>query len=428
MVEIYVDQISERLIYTLDFVFNERDLSYKLNNDYLSFQKSTSPKFVYSERHFDNLLQLMPASLLFDEAVFVYSIDRSMFEAEECLSFNRVTDPLASIFYLLSRMEEYESPKEDHHGRFAAKFSLQHEYNWLDKAMCDRWAMAFLKFLSRELSIPLEINIGSIAIRPTFDIDNVYAYKWKQGIRKMLSIAKDRVNKSQNRLLERKQVLAGEMIDPYDTYRYIESISDRGYEINMFWLLGDYAKYDKNISHKDIRHQKLICRMAEKTIVGIHPSYKSDSFQVQIKEEKERLEKILNEKIESTRQHFLKFKVRNTYSILNALGFKHEYSMGYSDQVGFRSGTARPHRWFNLNNNQVTELMIHPFVYMDGTLNEHLKLSIDESKVVIWKLHAEISRFGGELVCLWHNETIGNYGIWSGWREVLEYTLSLKNR
>ena len=34
MVEIYVDQISERLIYTLDFVFKERGLSYKLNNDY----------------------------------------------------------------------------------------------------------------------------------------------------------------------------------------------------------------------------------------------------------------------------------------------------------------------------------------------------------------------------------------------------------
>lgn len=428
MVEIYVDQISERLIYTLDFVFNERDLSYKLNNDYLSFKKSSLPKFVYSERHFDNILQMMPASILFDESIFIYNIDRSMFGAEECLSFNRITDPLASIFYLLSRMEEYESPKEDNHGRFSSKYSIQHEYNWLDKAMCDRWAVAFLHFLSAELQISLEINVGQVSIRPTFDIDNVYAYKWKQGVRKFLSISKDKLNKNKIRQEERKQVLAGEMIDPYDTYRYIESISERGYAINMFWLLGDFAKYDKNISHKDIRHQQLICRMAEKTIVGIHPSYKSDSFEVQIKDEKERLEKILDEKVTSTRQHFLKFKVRTTYPILVTLGFKHEFSMGYADQVGFRSGTARPHRWFNLNNNQLTDLMIHPFVYMDGTLNEYLKFSIDESKVVIWKLHSEISRFGGEFVCVWHNETIGNYGIWKGWKEVLEYTLNLKDR
>ena len=52
MIEIFVDQVSERLIYTLDFVFNERELSYKLNNDFLSFENSTLPKFNYSERFF----------------------------------------------------------------------------------------------------------------------------------------------------------------------------------------------------------------------------------------------------------------------------------------------------------------------------------------------------------------------------------------
>ena len=428
MIEIFVDQISERLIYTLDFVFNERNLEYKLNNDFLSFENSTLPKFNYSERYFENIPQMIPATLLFDEAIFVYALEKSIFEKEECLSFNRTVDPLASIFYVLSRMEEYTNNREDAHERFSAKYSIQFEYKWLEKAVCDRWAIAFINFLSKELDVKFEIKNEPVKIKPTFDIDNTFAYQWKQGFRKWLSIGRDYIKFDKIRIEERRRVVKKELIDPYDTFNYIESISDRGFDVTIFWLLGDYAKYDKNISHSDIRHQKLICRMAEKAIVGIHPSYKSNSYEFHVKEEKVRLENILNLEVETSRQHFLKLKIRKTYPNLVALGFKHEHSMGFADHVGFRSGTARPHYWFNLNKNQITDLMIHPFIYMDGTLNEYLELSIEESKNLIWKLYCEIERFGGEFSFIWHNETIGNYGKWKGWGAVLEYTLSLKNR
>ncbi len=428
MIEIYVDQISERLVYTLDFVFKERDLTYKLNNDFLTFENSTNQKLNYSERHFDNVLQLIPATILFDEAVFIYGIEKSMFGKEECLSFNRITDPLASVFYILSRMEEYTNNREDFHGRFSAKFSIQSTFNWIEKTMCDRWAVAFLEFLSDNLNLKLEFSDYNIKIRPTFDIDNVYAYKWKRGIRKWLSIARDRLFIDKKRLDERRKVLAEELKDPYDTYSYIESISDRGFDVNLFWLLGDYKKYDKNISYTDIRHQQLIVKMNEKTVVGLHPSYNSNSYLYHVQEEKNRLEKIIEDQVENTRQHFLKFKVSDTYSNLNLLGFKHDFSMGYADSIGFRSGTARAHKWFDLTKNHITDLTIHPFAYMDGTLNEYLHLSIDESKNSIWKLYSEVTRFGGDFVFIWHNETIGNYGKWNGWNEVLEYTLNLKNR
>ncbi len=428
MIEIFVEQISERLIYTFDFVFKERGLDYQLNNDFLSFEKSTAAKFNYSERYFEEIHQMIPATLLFDEAVFIYNIDICKFESEECLSFNRIEDPLASIFYVLSRMEEYISNREDVHGRFTSKYSLQNEYNWLDKVVCDRWAVAFLNYLSRTISFHFELQPETVNICPTFDIDNTYAYQWKQGIRKLLSIAKDRVQMNTKRIEERRKVMRGEIRDPYDTFDTIQAVSDHGFNVHLFWLVGDYAKYDKNISHSDLRHQKLIKDLSEKILVGLHPSYKSNSYEYHIREEKERLEQIIGEKVSATRQHFLKLKISTTYPILNALGFTDDYSMGYADQVGFRAGTARPHRWFNLNNNQITDLVIHPFAYMDGTLNEYMGLSIDESKNVIWKLYSEVLRFGGDFVFIWHNETIGDYGNWKGWRQILEYTLSLKNR
>jgi len=428
MILIFVDQISERLNYTLDFVFHERGLEYKLTNDYLYFDRFEQPKFNYSERHFDEVMQLIPSTILFDEELIIYDIHSALFEKEDCLSFNRTIDPLASIFYILSRMEEYTSTLEDEHGRFEAKNSLLFRYKWLEKAVCDRWAEAFLKYLSSNKLLSYKKTNSAIAICPSFDIDNAFAYQWKEGIRSWLSTGRDLLTGNSLRISERQQVVNGERIDPYDTYDYMLSIAERGFHVNMFWLLGDYAKYDKNLSFRDVRHQRLIRKMAWKTTVGIHPSYKSNSYEYYLLSEKERLEVILNREVIHSRQHFLKFSVSASYRILEIMGIKHEYSMGYADHIGFRSGTARRHKWFDLNRNRISDMMIHPFVYMDGTLNEYMELSIDEAKIRIDALYMEVKKYGGEFLFIWHNETIGNYGKWNGWRSVLEHTLALNSK
>jgi hypothetical protein len=303
-----------------------------------------------------------------------------------------------------------------------------HRFNWLEKVVCDRWAEAFMKFLVRNELITYRKPHYKVLIKPTFDIDNAYAYQLKGGIRSVVSTAKDLIKGDRKRLAEREQVRKGSMRDPYDTYDYIESVAERGFEVNMFWLLGDYGKFDRNITYKDPRHQRLIRNMGRIAKVGIHPSYKSNSYEYYLNAERERLETILDHPVDHSRQHFLKMKLPGTYQHLEMAEIRHDYSMGYAEHLGFRCGTARPHLWFDLTKNRVSSLMVHPFAYMDGTLNEYLVLDTLTSKELISKLYAEVKKYGGDFVFIWHNETIGNYGKWVGWKEVLEFTLNLENK
>jgi len=427
MLLIYVDEVTERLTYTLDFIFSERGIAFQVSNDPIYFLEFPGAKINYSNRFFDAGTKLAPATVLFDEAIFPYAIDTAEFAGEACLTFDQVVDPLAAIFYILSRMEEYTAVQRDMHDRFPASESILYRNGWLQQAMCDRWAMAFIRFVDQREHTALNPFPVDVRIIPSFDIDNTFAFQWKEGWKRWAGTLRDWLRKDTERQEKRKQVYAQKSKDPYDTYDYIREISQRGFEVRLFWLLGDYAKYDKNISAFDSRHQALIRKMSEITRVGLHPSYKSNSSTYYLSREKERIDSILEEPVTASRQHFLKLSIPVTYQNLMHLGFTDDYTMGYADEVGFRAGTARVFRFFDLAKNQQTDFRIHPFVYMDGTLHEYKGFTVPESKAVILDLYREVAQMGGDFICIWHNETIGGFSKWKGWRQVLDFTLKLKD-
>jgi hypothetical protein len=426
MVRIYVEQVSERLLYVLDFVLKDRGLEYSVTNDELSFLESGGARLNYSEYALPGITHLRPASVLFDEDIRQYRIEKATFQGEECLSFDGVDDPLAAVFYVLSRYEEYIFSGTDEHDRFDMSQSVQVRFGWLEKVICDRWAESFVHFLRASSGFQLETVRLNLRVVPTFDIDNTYAHLLKEGPRRWGAVLKDYVKGDRERLAERKKVTAGIERDPYDTYALIEAIADSGFPVLIFWLLGDYRNFDRNVTFRDPRHQRLIRRMSNKCSIGIHPSYRSNENAFLLGTEKARLEEILGESVTCSRQHFLKLSLPSTYQRLITAGIRNDYTMGMADRIGFRAGTARSFFWFDLAKNSSTALRIHPFAYMDGTLNEYLHLTPEVSKQKISELFNEVRQFGGNFTFIWHNETINDRGKWTGWKDVLEYTLKLQ--
>jgi hypothetical protein len=94
--------------------------------------------------------------------------------------------------------------------------------------------------------------------------------------------------------------------------------------------------------------------------------------------------------------------------------------MGYASQAGFRAGICVPFSFYDLDMEVETPLFIHPFMIMDGTLADYLKLTPDEAFEYICRLTDEVKAVGGTFVSLWHNESLGGQGRWKGWPEVYE--------
>ena len=97
--------------------------------------------------------------------------------------------------------------------------------------------------------------------------------------------------------------------------------------------------------------------------------------------------------------------------------------MGYASQVGFRAGTSLPFYFYDLDMEVQTQLMLHPFAVMDGTLNEYMELPVDDAQYLIKEIMDRVREVNGTFISLWHNETVSDNRHWQNWKQVFEYTI-----
>lgn len=420
MTLIFVEQVTNRLRYTLDFIFTSRKLGYELTTDASQFRTATSTKLNYSNRSFEGIPCINPSTLLFEEGIKPIALDKVRFETLEIMSFNQIPDLLASIFFVLSRYEEYWVSERDAHDRFPAHCSMQSTYGWLQEPICDRWAICLLTVIG----IP-SIHNTEISIQPTFDIDATFAFKEKGLLRNLGGTIRDVMKGRLKRIKERIKVLTHKQKDPFDTFERIKSISLSNPNTRCFWLMADYGPFHKNLEFNNPKQCAIINELATHCEIGIHPGYTSYTHSNILALEISRLSSVLSKPITASRQHFLRLRIPETYSLLDQLNIAEDFSMGYAETTGFRMGTARKTPWFNLQTNEITNLALQPFCYMDGTLNEYLKLSPEKALIEVKKLKEMVRVYGGTFSFIWHNETIRFHQHWKGWEEVFEESIKL---
>ena len=208
--------------------------------------------------------------------------------------------------------------------------------------------------------------------------------------------------------------------DPFDCYRFLDDTHSlyNLKPIYFFLVAKENGIYDKNILPTNRAMLKLIKQHSEKYIIGIHPSWKSyDEINI-VKEEIETLQNISNKKITFSRQHYIKFDLPNGYNRLVELGITNDYSMGYGTANGFRASVSTSFLWYDLKNEAISPLRIHPFCFMDSNCHYVNKKSPAQSFEELMHYYLVVKKHGGTLITIFHNSVLGTAKEFKGWADL----------
>ncbi|MFY9151274.1 MAG: polysaccharide deacetylase family protein [Prolixibacteraceae bacterium] len=426
---IFVPKITPRIEFTFEFIFQTiLGLDFTLTIKPEEFLQSDYARLNYSETNFSSGLFLKSHSLLFSKNIVIQDLSEveylqnKLFFPSSDDSFLPF-DPFACTFYLLTRYEEYLSESTDEHERFTDSENILVRLNLHHKPIVDQMAYWIAEKISAHFP-ELKMRKRAFQFFTTIDIDNAWAFKNKSPLVSAGAILKAFVHLNWMELKQRLIVFLGLQKDPYDTYKYIlDTYKGQLSHLLFFFLMGDRNQYDKSISFKNKPFRQLIVSLSTVCDIGIHPSYASNLKPWLFEKEKKRLEDILQKPVTKSRQHYLKLKFPQTYHNLLNLNIEEDYTMGFASLAGFRAGTCTPFLFFDLNKDQCTELLIHPFQVMDVTLKNYLRLNPEEAWNLIETMMIEVKKVNGTFISLWHNESLKDSGQWLGWRKVYEQIL-----
>jgi hypothetical protein len=329
-------------------------------------------------------------------------------------------DLFAAAFYLITRYEEYEHFIPDNFQRYNHEASIAFRYHFLDRPIVDEWIHQLKIMMATRFNITIPST--SVELQLTYDIDIAYSYRGKGWWRNLGSGLRDLLRGQIEKLVFRYHVLRKEQKDPYDCYDELDAWHEEFQlePIYFFLVSGGKHRLDKNLSLKSKEMQELIQRISSRYPTGIHPSFQSNTDHDALQREHEQLHQPSR-----SRQHYIYFRLPETFRILQSLGITDEYSMGYGSHNGFRAGTSHSFPWFDLEKNTVTDLRIHPFVFME--CNSRFEQNQNwEQTWAEWKAYYDrMAMVGGRFTMIWHNFSLGTDRLWEGWsdgyRQMLAY-------
>ncbi len=426
MVLVFAATTTPRLRYILDFVGSELfEVPITTTSDKETFSASSLVRINYSHEQFNGtVFDIHPVGLLSENGINTAEPDVFLLDKRKALyktTGDFPFDVFSAVFYLLSRMEEYQPHTRDEYGRYAHTNSIAFREGFLDQPVINIWLAAFKDALIQHYP-DLVFKRQPFVCKLTYDIDIAYSYLHKGAMRTLGGYIRSILAGKWQQVAERWQVLRGRKQDPFDCYEWLDALHlyCRLKPLYFFLVAKKPAGYDKNIPTGKRAFRELIEYYASRYETGLHPSWQSGDQPKLLKEEKEWLEVVADKPIHMSRQHYIRFNTPETFRQLMENGIADDYSMGYGTVNGFRASVCSSYKWYDLLKEESTALTMHPFCFMDANALFEQKQTPQEAYLELTGYYDTVKRLNGTIITIWHNHLLGYDHQSLEWRQMFE--------
>ncbi|MEM9118926.1 MAG: polysaccharide deacetylase family protein [Cyanobacteria bacterium P01_F01_bin.56] len=329
-------------------------------------------------------------------------------------------DVFGSIFFMLTRYEEYVKPDRDQFGRFPATASLAYQEDFLHRPIVNEY-VDILWACVKKLWPGLERQPRKFQMHVSHDVDSPYQYTFTNFSLLARNLAGDlikRRNLEQGlfRMRTWNQVKQGNLAaDPFNTFNWLMDLSEKHSLISAFYFITDTTdkKRDGNYSihHPAIRQLiRHIHRRGHE--IGLHPSFNTYLDAAQTQKEFDILHQVcMEEGVEQQswggRQHYLRWSNPHTWQNWEKAGLSYDSTLTFPEMPGFRCGTCDEFPAYDVVNRKPLNLIERPLVVMESTIfdERYLGLGHDLSQAFdrIVDLKQTCRKYRGNFTLLWHN-------------------------
>ncbi|MFA5050688.1 MAG: polysaccharide deacetylase family protein [Patescibacteria group bacterium] len=313
-------------------------------------------------------------------------------------------DIVASSFFMVARYEEIILKDRDKYDRFPATASLAYKEKFLDRPIVNEYIELLWKWIdSFNLGFKRKKiwNDKNFAVCLTHDIDEIFKHKRPPIFSMARSIKEKNIKKAATIFFDYLKTKLRLKEDPYyNAFDYITNLEKKYGFRSSFYFMTDGEQY----SLKNKKVKNLIAKFKKEEFeIGIHPGFNEFNDIKILKSKKQELEKILGEKILGGRQHYLKWKIPESWKIWEEAELEYDATLGFAEYEGFKCGICHPFKPFDIQNNKVINIFEIPLIVMEGTLTTYRKLSPQSSLEILSKLLSTVEKYSGVFVFLWHN-------------------------
>lgn len=406
MLLIYTQKLTPRIDYIFKHVcVGMLGIEISFTSEIEAFISHNHPKISYGKVPLGSELYFEASDLLLENKIKAQEIDvmkwgytYGFFPSSEKSAL--AYDIFAASFYLITRYEEYLPDNLDASGDFSVKQSLAFKNGFLMEPLIDIWADIFLNILL--VSFPqLEYKKNSYKVNGLMEATQPFAYANQNVLNTTSGYLKELGQWKLKEVVTRTQTLLGIKPDPYDTFSWIiqnTKIAEKS--IIVFFMLGDNEDISKRQNTYSLKFQQKIKFIGDYEEVAIVFSKNTVEDHELMKEEKSRMEAITHRPLRCSMFIDQSLKLPEAYRGLIQLEIEKDYSMGYSEAVGYRASTCSDFLFYDLEYELKTPLVISPIAISTQALRMHDSKSAER---IVEQYQEEILNLGGELNFLFSN-------------------------